>query len=156
MLPLMTGNTSLNCWLWLRQPGCCRWRRLLVGWAACLSLGSPVWKNPKHEGKWVSRDQYTNVYLRTQLALHIGVIEYIGQPSICTWMVGSCPQRWPALHIIIFYNSQHSVYCTVDVYLLFIIKNSNCSACDWERSGLLEENPQSGCSDICASLKGPL
>ncbi len=33
---------------------------------------------------------------------------------------------------------------------------SFCSACDWERSGLLEENPQSGCSDICASLKGPL
>jgi hypothetical protein len=31
-----------------------------------------------------------------------------------------------------------------------------CSARDWERSGLLEENPQSGCSDICASLKGPL
>ncbi len=31
-----------------------------------------------------------------------------------------------------------------------------CSACDWERSGLLEENPQCGCSDICASLKGPL
>jgi hypothetical protein len=30
------------------------------------------------------------------------------------------------------------------------------SARDWERSGLLEENPQSGCSDICASLKGPL
>jgi hypothetical protein len=29
-----------------------------------------------------------------------------------------------------------------------------CSARDWERSGLLEENPQSGCSDICASLKG--
>jgi hypothetical protein len=33
---------------------------------------------------------------------------------------------------------------------------SSCSARDWERSGLLEENPQSGCSDICASLKGPL
>jgi hypothetical protein len=33
---------------------------------------------------------------------------------------------------------------------------SGCSARDWERSGLLEENPQSGCSDICASLKGPL
>ena len=33
---------------------------------------------------------------------------------------------------------------------------SDCSARDWERSGLLEENPQSGCSDICASLKGPL
>jgi hypothetical protein len=32
----------------------------------------------------------------------------------------------------------------------------DCSARDWERSGLLEENPQSGCSDICASLKGPL
>jgi len=32
----------------------------------------------------------------------------------------------------------------------------SCSARDWERSGLLEENPQSGCSDICASLKGPL
>ncbi len=31
-----------------------------------------------------------------------------------------------------------------------------CSARDWERSGLLEENPQSGCSDICAFLKGPL
>ncbi len=31
-----------------------------------------------------------------------------------------------------------------------------CSARDWERSGLLEENPQSGCSEICASLKGPL
>ncbi len=31
-----------------------------------------------------------------------------------------------------------------------------CSARDWEWSGLLEENPQSGCSDICASLKGPL
>jgi hypothetical protein len=30
------------------------------------------------------------------------------------------------------------------------------SARDWERSGLLEENPLSGCSDICASLKGPL
>jgi hypothetical protein len=37
--------------------------------------------------------------LRTQLALHIGFIEYIGQTSICTWMVGSCPQRWAALHI---------------------------------------------------------
>ncbi len=33
---------------------------------------------------------------------------------------------------------------------------SKCSARDWERSGLLEENPQSGCSDICASLNGPL
>jgi hypothetical protein len=33
---------------------------------------------------------------------------------------------------------------------------TRCSARDWERSGLLEENPQSGCSDICASLKGPL
>ncbi len=31
-----------------------------------------------------------------------------------------------------------------------------CSARDWERSGLLEENPQSGCTEICASLKGPL
>jgi hypothetical protein len=37
--------------------------------------------------------------LRTQLALHIGFIEYIGQTSICTWMVGSCSQRWAALHI---------------------------------------------------------
>jgi hypothetical protein len=34
--------------------------------------------------------------------------------------------------------------------------DEGCSARDWERSGLLEENPQSGCSDICASLKGPL
>ncbi len=33
---------------------------------------------------------------------------------------------------------------------------NGCSARDWERSGLLEENSQSGCSDICASLKGPL
>ncbi len=33
---------------------------------------------------------------------------------------------------------------------------STCSARDWERSGLLEENPQSGCTEICASLKGPL
>jgi hypothetical protein len=32
----------------------------------------------------------------------------------------------------------------------------NCSARDWERSGLLEENPQSGCTEIRASLKGPL
>jgi len=32
----------------------------------------------------------------------------------------------------------------------------DCSARDWERSGLLEENPQRGCSDNCASLKGPL
>jgi hypothetical protein len=31
-----------------------------------------------------------------------------------------------------------------------------CSARDWERSGLLEENPQSGCTEIRASLKGPL
>ncbi len=31
-----------------------------------------------------------------------------------------------------------------------------CSARDWERSGLLEENPQSGCTEIHASLKGPL
>jgi hypothetical protein len=28
-----------------------------------------------------------------------------------------------------------------------------CSARDWERSGLLEENPQSGCSDICYQVK---
>jgi hypothetical protein len=41
----------------------------------------------------------------------------------------------------IFYENH--TYCT-------------CSARDWERSGLLEENPQCGCSDICASLKGPL
>ncbi len=33
------------------------------------------------------------------MALHIGDIEYIGQTSISTWMVGSCPQRWGALHI---------------------------------------------------------
>jgi hypothetical protein len=31
-----------------------------------------------------------------------------------------------------------------------------CSARDWERSGLLEDNPQSGCTEIRASLKGPL
>ena len=36
------------------------------------------------------------------------------------------------------------------------LKHACCLAHDWERSGLLEENPQSGCSDICASLKGPL
>ncbi len=35
-------------------------------------------------------------------------------------------------------------------------QNLHCSARDWERSGLLEENPQSGCTEICASLKGPL
>ncbi len=35
-------------------------------------------------------------------------------------------------------------------------KHGNCSARDWERSGLLEENPQSGCTEIRASLKGPL
>jgi hypothetical protein len=32
----------------------------------------------------------------------------------------------------------------------------SCSARDWERSGLLEENPQSGCTEIRASPKGPL
>jgi hypothetical protein len=35
-------------------------------------------------------------------------------------------------------------------------KQTVCSARDWERSGLLEENPQSGCTEIRASLKGPL
>jgi hypothetical protein len=35
-------------------------------------------------------------------------------------------------------------------------QEEGCSARDWERSGLLEENPQSGCTEICASLKGPL
>ena len=34
--------------------------------------------------------------------------------------------------------------------------NRYCSARDWEWSGLLEENPQSGCTEIRASLKGPL
>jgi hypothetical protein len=34
--------------------------------------------------------------------------------------------------------------------------DTGCSARDWELSGLLEENPQSGCTEICASLKGPL
>jgi hypothetical protein len=38
----------------------------------------------------------------------------------------------------------------------FFLLERSCSAHDWERSGLLEENPQSGCSDICASLKGPV
>jgi hypothetical protein len=37
-----------------------------------------------------------------------------------------------------------------------IKKTILCSARDWQRSGLLEENPQSGCTEICASLKGPL
>jgi hypothetical protein len=54
---------------------------------------------------------------------------------------------------------------TMDVNSTKIIGNSvinsnkndtYCSARDWERSGLLEENPQSGCTEICASLKGPL
>ncbi len=36
------------------------------------------------------------------------------------------------------------------------VKQHDCSARDWERSGLLEENAQSRCPDICASLKGPL
>jgi hypothetical protein len=40
------------------------------------------------------------------------------------------------------------------VLSLFIVRY--CSARDWERSGLLEENPQSGCTEIRASLKGPL
>ncbi len=34
--------------------------------------------------------------------------------------------------------------------------HGQCSARDWEWWGLLEENPQSGCTEICASLKGPL
>jgi hypothetical protein len=45
---------------------------------------------------------------------------------------------------------------TSDAAFSKIFKISECSARDWERSGLLEENPQSGCSDIWASLKGPL
>jgi hypothetical protein len=31
-----------------------------------------------------------------------------------------------------------------------------CSARDWDRIRITWENPQSGCSEICASLKGPL
>jgi hypothetical protein len=37
------------------------------------------------------------------LAIHIGVTEYISQTSICAWMVGSCPQRWAALHKIMIH-----------------------------------------------------
>ncbi len=50
------------------------------------------------------------------------------------------------------------MYSQIDVVYLegSQLMSTACSACDWERSGLLEENPQSGCSDICASLKGPL
>jgi hypothetical protein len=46
--------------------------------------------------------------------------------------------------------------CLKTVKVLIIEGGYSCLARDWERSGLLEENPQSGCSDICASLKGPL
>ena len=41
----------LNCWMWSRRPDERRRRRLMGCWAACLSLGSPVWKYPKHTSK---------------------------------------------------------------------------------------------------------
>ncbi len=48
--------------------------------------------------------------------------------------------------------SNNSILTSINIKVPYY----QCSARDWERSGLLEENPQSGCSDICASLKGPL
>ncbi len=60
----------------------------------------------------------------------------------------------------------HSMFSTVKVFAQLVLGfvqecsfyfiYTKCSARDWERSGLLEENPQSSCSEICASLKGPL
>jgi len=42
---------TLSELLAVRRPDERRRRRLLGCWAACLSLGSPVWKNPKHTSK---------------------------------------------------------------------------------------------------------
>ncbi len=56
---------------------------------------------------------------------------------------------------IVTYTRIYTVYKKW-LKIMWILENGLCSARDWERSGLLEENPQSGCSDICASLKGPL
>ncbi len=124
------GYTSLNCWLSSRQPGCCRRRRLLVGWAACLiTSGSPVWRTLNWVGTekeklnralnyylrsfqslkhtyhlqaaavvgrlgcvsdhvGVTRRRGHEVYLRTQLALHIGFTEYKGIYNVRTGFVG--------------------------------------------------------------------
>ncbi len=48
------------------------------------------------------------------------------------------------------------IYFQLKFLFLFIKSLGYCSARDWELSGLLEENPQSGCTEIRASLKGPL
>jgi hypothetical protein len=54
-------------------------------------------------------------------------------------------------------KSLHSIYIYSRTVLISVILGFRyCSARDWDGSGLLEENPQSGCSDIWASLKGPL
>ncbi len=54
--------------------------------------------------------------------------------------------------VMMLYLGRVVMLCLGRVMMMYL----GCSARDWERSGLLEENPQSGCTEICASLKGPL
>jgi hypothetical protein len=49
----------------------------------------------------------------------------------------------------------------VNIYISFCLQvhfkvSAACSARDWDRIRITWGNPQSGCSEICASLKGPL
>ncbi len=41
-------------------------------------------------------------------------------------------------------------------FYLFYRFFNGCSARDWDRIRITWGNPQSGCSDICSNLKGPL
>ncbi len=76
--------------------------------------------------------------------------QYWSETEICFLNVSSMFKRNKNAHRPLL-NNRH-----LNHTLFFIIIHLWCSARDWEWSGLLEGNPQSGCTEICASIKGPL
>ena len=94
------------------------WAVELLGcWAACLSLGSPVWKYPKHTSKWFSQEQWIDwgIFLYTIMVTYwVHSVRIIYNNINWLWRVAWGADRKDAVLHNILAHSCSEFKCVID------------------------------------------